>query len=103
MRHLYGSPANILFVEPAPVADEAAMAMAVARRLRPPMKVFVRELRRELGWPSLSARAVYAWERHETRVPATALLAASRVTALSVDELLARVRNLKRMGLRPGE
>jgi hypothetical protein len=90
-------------VGPASVAFEAAMAMAVARRLRPPMKVFAREVQRELGRPSLSPRTVYAWERGEARIPAAALLAASRVTATSLDDLLARAQRLHRMGLRPGE
>jgi len=86
-----------------PLEVEAATAIAIARRLRPPMKVFAYELRRELGWPSLSARAIYAWERGEARVPASALLGASRISATPVDELLARARRLHRMGLRPGE
>jgi hypothetical protein len=83
--------------------SEAAMAIAVARRLRPPMKVFAAEVRREMGWKSLSMRAVYGWERGEARVPAAALLAAARVTGQSVDDLLDRGRILRRMGLRPGE
>jgi hypothetical protein len=82
---------------------EAAMVIGIARRLRAPMKVFAREVRLELGWTSLSERAVYSWERGEARVPAVALLAAARVTGLSVDELLTRVRKLHRLGLRPGE
>jgi hypothetical protein len=82
---------------------EAAAAIAVARRLRPPMKVFTRAVRMELGWPSLSVRAVYSWERGESRVPAVALLAAARVTSMSVDDLLAMARRLHRIGLRPGE
>jgi hypothetical protein len=79
------------------------MAIAVARRLRPPMKVFANDLRRELGWSSLSRRAVYAWEARESRVPATVLLAAAKVCGQSVDELLAKARQLDRLGLRPGE
>ena len=82
---------------------EIATAIAVARRLRPPMKLFTYELRCELGWSTLSVRAVYAWERGEARVPAVALLAASRVTATSIDDLLAKARRLHHMGLRPGE
>ena len=85
------------------VEVEVAIAMAVARRLRPPMKVFAWELRRELGWATLSSRAVYAWERGEARVPAAALLAASRVTGRSIERLLEDARHLQRMGLRPGE
>jgi hypothetical protein len=79
------------------------MAIAVARRMRPPMKVFTRAVRMELGWTSLSERAVYAWERGETRVPAIALLAAAKVTSSSVDELLMRARQLVRLGMRAGE
>ena len=79
------------------------MAIAVARRLRPPMKVFANEVRRQLGRESLSARAIYAWERGEARVPADAVLAAARVAAVSVDELLDRASHLYRLGLNPGE
>jgi hypothetical protein len=82
---------------------EAATAIAIARRLHPPMKTFALAVRIELGWKSLSARAVYSWERGEARVPAIALLAAARVTSISVDELVARAHRLHRMGLRPGE
>jgi len=82
---------------------QVAMAMSVARRLRPPMKVFADEIRRELGWYSLSRRAVYAWERGEARVPASVLLAAAHAADKSVDELLLMVRALERMGLLPGE
>jgi hypothetical protein len=97
------SAASIYDLDRPAVELEAAMAIAIARRLRPPMKVFAREVRMELGWRSLSERAVYSWERGEARVPAVALLAAARVTALSVDDLLARARKLHRLGLRPGE
>lgn len=82
---------------------DAAMAIEIARRMRPPMKVFARDMRRELGWSSLSERAVYSWERGEARVPAVALLAAAKVCARSVDELLARAHALQRMGLLPGQ
>ena len=82
---------------------QVAMAIGVARRLRPPMKVFAAEVRLELGWYSLSRRAIYAWERGEARVPATALIAAANVADKSVDQLLVMVRGLERLGLRPGE
>jgi hypothetical protein len=82
---------------------QVAMAMAIARRLRPPMKVFANEVRLEMGFNSLSRRAIYAWERGEARVPAAALLAAAKVSQRSVDELLARARYLDSLGLRPGE
>jgi len=83
--------------------QEAAMAISIARRMRPPMKAFARAMQHELGWSSLSQRAVYSWERGEARVPAVALLAAARVSAQSVDDLLARVHRLQAIGLRPGE
>jgi hypothetical protein len=82
---------------------QVAMALAVARRLRPPMKVFAAEIRRELGWYTLSTRAVYAWERGEARIPAAVLIAAAHAADKSVDELLVMVRALERMGLLPGE
>jgi hypothetical protein len=87
-----------------PVIDrEVAIAIGIARRLRPPMKLFAYELRRELGLKSLSRRAVYAWERGEARVPAVALVAAAKVSSSTVDQLLDRARRLERMGLRPGD
>lgn len=82
---------------------EVAIAIAIARRMRPPMKVFANEMRRELGRSSLSRRAVYAWEAGEARVPAAALLAAAKVSKRSVDELLVSARRLQGLGLRPGE
>ncbi|OLC26952.1 MAG: hypothetical protein AUG06_09470 [Actinobacteria bacterium 13_1_20CM_2_65_11] len=88
---------------PAALDHDVALAIGIARRLRPPMKVFAYEVRRELGWKSLSRRAIYAWERGESRVPASALLAAAKVSDQSVDELLTRARRLDRMGLSPGE
>lgn len=103
MRPAGATALRIAVVDVAPVEVEAAMAIEIARRLRPPMKVFAREVRLELGWPTLSSRAVYAWERGEARVPAAALLAAARVCGISLDDLLARCRRLRHMGLRPGE
>jgi|SRR3981081_4058923 hypothetical protein len=93
---------RLLFTEPV-FEREVAMAIAIARRLRPPMKLFAREMRLELGWESLSRRAVYSWESGEARVPAVALLAAAKISARSVDELLANARRLERYGLLPGE
>lgn len=77
--------------------------MEVARRLRPPMKVFANEMRLELGWYSLSRRAVYAWERGESRVPAAVLIAAAHAADKSVDQLLVMVGTLERFGLTPGD
>lgn len=82
---------------------EVALAIEIARRLEPPMKVFAIELRRELGWYSLSSRAVYAWERGEARVPAAVLIAAANLANTTVDELMVKVRALERLGLRPGD
>jgi len=103
MRQIAEPSPSVHYMEQAPVAYEAAMAIAVARRLRPPMKLFAAEVRRELGRGSLSTRAIYAWERGEARVPADALLAAARVSSTSVDQLLAKARHLRRLGLVPGE
>jgi hypothetical protein len=93
----------VIGLERPDIDREVATAMAIARRLRPPMKLFTFELRRELGLKSLSRQAVYAWERGETRVPAIALVAAARVSARSIDELLVHARHLQEIGLRPGE
>ena len=82
---------------------QVAMAISIARRSRPPMKVFANQLRLEMGLTSLSGRAVYAWERGEARVPAAALLAAAHISNRTIDQLLSTVRDLQRMGLRPGE
>jgi hypothetical protein len=95
--------ASLILNDRLKVELEAAMAIAIARRLCPPMKVFANEVRRELGWASLSRRAVYSWERGEARVPAAALIAAARVTETTVDDLLARARSLALLGLIPGE
>jgi transcriptional regulator with XRE-family HTH domain len=86
-----------------PLDRQVAMAIGIARRLRPPMKTFANDIRRELGWCSLSRRAVYAWERGEARVPAAALIAAAHVADKSVDQLLEMVRRLETFGLLPGE
>ena len=86
-----------------PLDRRVAMAMEVARRLRPPMKVFANEIRLELGWYSLSRRAVYAWERGESRVPAAVLIAAAPAADKSIDQLLGMVGTLERFGLTPGD
>ncbi|MEP6753687.1 MAG: hypothetical protein ABI959_13160 [Candidatus Dormiibacterota bacterium] len=86
-----------------PLDRRVAMAMEVARRLRPPMKVFANEIRLELGWYSLSRRAVYAWERGESRVPAAVLIAAAHAADKSIDQLLGMVGTLERFGLTPGD
>jgi hypothetical protein len=68
----------------------AASAVEYARRLRPPMKLFAYELRRSLGLPSLSRQTLYEWESARARVPASVLIAAARLSGVSVDELLRR-------------
>lgn len=68
----------------------AATAIEYARRRRPPMKLFVFELRQTLGLPSLSRQTLYEWESARARVPASALIAAAKITGFSVDELLRR-------------
>ena len=67
-----------------------ASAMEYARRMRPPMKAFVYELRQVLGLPSLSRQTLYEWESARARVPASALIAAAHINGFSVDELLRR-------------
>jgi len=52
------------------------------------MKRFAFELRRRLGWGSLSRETIYRWERCRSPVPAQVLVAAAEVSGLSVDELL---------------
>jgi transcriptional regulator with XRE-family HTH domain len=70
--------------------EEAASAIAYARRLRPPMKSFAFEMRLKLGRASLSRQAIYQWESGEVRVPASVLLAAARICDISVEELIRR-------------
>jgi hypothetical protein len=67
-----------------------ASAMEYARRMRPPMKAFVYELRQVLGLPSLSRQTLYEWESARARVPASALIAAAHINGFSVDELMRR-------------
>jgi len=67
-----------------------ASAMEYARRMHPPMKAFVYELRQVLGLPSLSRQTLYEWESARARVPASALIAAAHLSGFSVDELLRR-------------
>jgi transcriptional regulator with XRE-family HTH domain len=75
------------------VGDEnAARAIAFARRQRPPMTRFAYELRICLGWASLSRQMVYKWEMGQSRVPASVLFAAAEVCSISVDRLLADSR-----------
>lgn len=79
------------------------MAIAIARRMQPPVKIFAAHLRRELGWSSLSRQTVYQWESGHSRVPAAVLLAASKATGQSVDELLRAARRQIDLGLAAGE
>jgi hypothetical protein len=98
-----GSSGTVIGLGRPGIDSEVATAIAIARRLRPPMKLFAYELRRELGLKSLSRQAVYAWERGDACVPAAALVAAAKVSATSIDQLLALARRLDEMGLRPGD
>lgn len=54
------------------------------------MRDFATQLRRGMGWKSLSHASIYAWEAGTTRIPAAALVAAARMDGIGVDELLAR-------------
>src|ERR1700682_5036466 len=70
--------------------QEIAGAIGFARRQRPPMKRFAYELRISLSWTSLSRQMVYKWEKQESRVPASVLLAGADVVGLLVEDLLVR-------------
>jgi hypothetical protein len=71
---------------------QVARAMKVARKRYGTMRSFTTELRRAIGWPSLSMAAVYAWEAGSTRIPAVALVAAAELTGIGVDTLLDAAR-----------
>ncbi len=62
--------------------------MKLARKRYGTMRRFATDLRQAMGWPTLSVAAVYAWEAGSTRIPAVALLAASNLADVSVDQLL---------------
>jgi len=72
----------------ASVNAQAARALELARRSRPPMKCFVRDLGRLLERPSLARQTVYEWESGRCQVPAAALIAAAEVARWTVDDLL---------------
>jgi hypothetical protein len=67
---------------------QVARAMKLARKRYGTMRRFATDLRQAMGWPTLSVAAVYAWEAGSTRIPAVALLAASNLADVSVDQLL---------------
>jgi hypothetical protein len=67
---------------------QAARAIELARRSRPPMKCFVRDLGRLLDRPTLARQTVYEWESGRAQVPAAALIAAAEVARWTVDDLL---------------
>ncbi|TMF89524.1 MAG: hypothetical protein E6I08_04555 [Chloroflexi bacterium] len=67
---------------------QVARAMKLARKRYGTMRRFASDLREAMGWPTLSVAAVYAWEAGSTRIPAVALLAASNLADVSVDQLL---------------
>jgi len=62
--------------------------MKLARKRYGTMRKFATDLRLAMGWPTLSVAAVYAWEAGSTRIPAVALLAASQLADVSIDELI---------------
>ena len=66
-----------------------ARAIKLARKRHGTMRQFCDDLRQEIGWPSLSAAAVYAWEAGGRRVPAVALVAAAELAGVELDDLLA--------------
>ncbi len=66
--------------------------MKLARKRYGTMRRFTSDMRAAIGWASLSMAAVYAWEAGTTRVPAVALVAASELSGLSLDALLAAAR-----------
>lgn len=73
--------------------DLVARALKLARKRYGTMREFANDLRREIGWSSLSMAAVYAWEAGTTRIPAVALVAAANMSRLSIDALLAAAAN----------
>lgn len=62
--------------------------MKLARKRYGTMRKFAADLRQAMGWPTLSVAAVYAWEAGSTRIPAVALLAASQLADVSIDQLI---------------
>ena len=62
--------------------------MKLARKRYGTMRKFASDLRQAMGWPTLSVAAVYAWEAGSTRIPAVALLAASQLADVSIDQLI---------------
>jgi len=62
--------------------------MKLARKRYGTMRKFAHDLREAMGWPTLSVAAVYAWEAGSTRIPAVALLAASKLSDVPIDHLI---------------
>lgn len=79
---------SVLPPEAESVNSQAARAIELARRSRPPMKCFVRDMRAVLGRPSLARQTVYEWESGRRQVPAAALIAAAEVACWTIDDLL---------------
>ena len=67
---------------------QVARAIKLARKRYGTMRKFAADLRAAMGWPTLSVAAVYAWEAGSTRIPAVALLAASNLADVSLDDLM---------------
>ena len=73
---------------PDALQENVARAIKLARKRYGTMRRFCEDLRIAIGWPSLSAAAVYAWEAGGTRVPAVALVAAAELAGIDAGELL---------------
>ncbi len=78
----------MLLPESEAVNSQAARAIELARRSRPPMKCFVRDMRVVLSRPSLARQTIYDWESGRRQVPAVALIAAAEVACWTIDDLL---------------
>lgn len=73
---------------PDALQERVARAIKLARKRYGTMRRFCDDLRAAMGWPTLSAAAVYAWEAGGTRVPAVALVAAAELARVDLSELL---------------
>ena len=88
--------------DPRALHAQVARAMKLARKRYGTMRKFATDLRVAMGWPTLSVAAVYAWEAGSTRIPAVALLAASRLADVSIDELIrAAAEGAQELGAAP--
>lgn len=67
-----------------------ARAMALARQSASSSAIYLRTLRTELKWPSLTRQTLHCWENGRTRVPAAALIVAAQLAGMGVDDILTR-------------